>query len=184
VTDASGQPHLFWFTRTPDELGQFLRDAIDAATRNPQLRAEPAPAPPLVFVEAWNELQEGAYVLPTDEDGYAYGHAIAAALGLPWQTLHHRRFASIRATGNRVTGRLLVDDGWSPCDRQKVRIDAKTHAGWVKAATAMTSPGGSLKIRLRSASGRYRLAAAQTVRYRQACSAAITRFDAQHRRSR
>jgi hypothetical protein len=37
--------------------------------------------PPVVLLEAWNELGEGAYVLPTDKDGYSYDQAIARAVG-------------------------------------------------------------------------------------------------------
>jgi hypothetical protein len=48
------------------------------------MRVEPAPAPPVVLIEAWNELEEGAYILPTDEDGYSYGPAVAQAVGIPW----------------------------------------------------------------------------------------------------
>jgi Glycosyltransferase WbsX len=84
VKDSSGVPRLFWFTRTPSEVGGLLRAAIDWVDRNPQMPVEPAPAPPVVLIEAWNELQEGAYVLPTDEDGYGYGQAIAQAVGIPW----------------------------------------------------------------------------------------------------
>src|SRR6184192_574971 len=48
------------------------------------MRVEPAPAPPVILIEAWNELGEGAYVLPTKEDGYRDGQAIAKAVGIPW----------------------------------------------------------------------------------------------------
>jgi Glycosyltransferase WbsX len=84
VRDSSGVPRLFWFVRTPAEIGALLHEAIDWLNGNPQMRVEPAPAPPVVLIEAWNELQEGAYVLPTDEDGYGYGQAIAQAVGIPW----------------------------------------------------------------------------------------------------
>ena len=76
--------HLFWFVRTPAEVGGFLRDAIAWVDAHPTMRIEPAPAPPLVLVEAWNELGEGGYLLPTDADGYRYGQALAGAFGLAW----------------------------------------------------------------------------------------------------
>jgi len=44
------------------------------------LRPESAPAPPLVLIEAWNELGEGSFVVPTAADGTTYGDAIAAML--------------------------------------------------------------------------------------------------------
>jgi hypothetical protein len=84
VHDASGTPRLFWYPRTADEVGGLLHDAIGWVDNNPQTRVEPAPAPPVVLIEAWNELQEGAYVAPTAEDGYSYGRAIAQAVGIPW----------------------------------------------------------------------------------------------------
>src|SRR5207248_1207462 len=62
VKDSSGAPRLYWFTRTPSEVGGLLHDAIDWVNRNPGMRVEPAPAPPVVLIEAWNELEEGAYV--------------------------------------------------------------------------------------------------------------------------
>src|SRR5262249_17275245 len=84
VKDSSNTPRPFWFTRPPDEVGGLVHAAIDWVNGNPQMRVEPAPAPPVVLIEAWNELQEGAYILPTDEDGYSYGQAIAQAVGVPW----------------------------------------------------------------------------------------------------
>jgi hypothetical protein len=75
---------LEWFTRTPDGVGGFLHDAIDWVGAHPPMQVEPAPAPPVVLVEAWNELGEGATVVPTDEGGYTYGQAIAQAVGIPW----------------------------------------------------------------------------------------------------
>jgi hypothetical protein len=44
----------------------------------------PGPAPPVVLIQSWNELQEGAILVPTDQDGYSYGQAIAQAVGIPW----------------------------------------------------------------------------------------------------
>jgi hypothetical protein len=75
---------LEWFTRTPDDVGAFLRDAINWVGAHPAMRVEPAPAPPVVLLYAWNELGEDGYVLPTDEAGYSYGKAIAQAMGIDW----------------------------------------------------------------------------------------------------
>ncbi|MGA9528843.1 MAG: glycoside hydrolase family 99-like domain-containing protein [Terriglobales bacterium] len=71
---------LMWYARTPPEVAALVRDAIDWANYNPQLRPEPAPIPPLVLLEAWNEIGEGSHVVPTVEDGTSYGDAIAAML--------------------------------------------------------------------------------------------------------
>jgi hypothetical protein len=46
----------------------------------PQVRPEAAPAPPIVLIEAWNELSEGSYLVPTVGDGKAYGTALADVL--------------------------------------------------------------------------------------------------------
>jgi hypothetical protein len=71
---------LMWYARSPPQVATLLQDAIHWADSNPQLRSEPAPVPPLVLVEAWNEIGEGSYVVPTSGDGTSYGDAIAAML--------------------------------------------------------------------------------------------------------
>jgi hypothetical protein len=103
VRDSSGVPHLFWFVRTPAEIGGLLHDAIDWVNANPPMRVEPAPAPPLVLIQAWNELQEGSYVLPTDEDGYSYGQAVAQAVGVPWAPPPEHILRIIPSRRGRVT---------------------------------------------------------------------------------
>jgi hypothetical protein len=76
--------HLFWLDRTPKAVGGFLGDAVSWVGSHPRMQVEPAGSPPLVLLEAWNELGEGGYVLPTDGDGFSYGRALAQALGLAW----------------------------------------------------------------------------------------------------
>jgi hypothetical protein len=71
---------LMWYARTPPEVAASVGDAIHWANSNPQLRPEAAPIPPLVLVEAWNEIGEGSFVVPTSGDGMSYGNAIAAML--------------------------------------------------------------------------------------------------------
>jgi hypothetical protein len=84
----SGYPwlfgHLFWTRGSPAEIASFLRDGIDWANANPDRRVLSQDGLPIVLVEAWNEFSEGAWVLPTDMDGYSYGQAIAQAVGIPW----------------------------------------------------------------------------------------------------
>src|SRR5262249_47049299 len=86
--DQGGWPllngHETWFETTPGDVGGLVRDGIDWVNRTPQMRVEPAPAPPVVLIQSWNELQEGAILVPTDQDGYSYGQAIAQAVGIPW----------------------------------------------------------------------------------------------------
>ena len=42
-----------------------------------------SPAPPIVLMEAWNELGEGSFVAPTVGDGTSYGDSLAAMLATP-----------------------------------------------------------------------------------------------------
>jgi hypothetical protein len=67
--------HLFWFERTPSQVGALLRAALGVARR------ERIPGPPLALVASWNELGEGHYILPTIGQRFSYLRAVAAALG-------------------------------------------------------------------------------------------------------
>jgi Glycosyltransferase WbsX len=72
---------LWWYQRSPAQVGSFVQRAIQFEQANPTMRFEPPSAPPLLLIEAWNELGEGAYILPTVGSCHAYGRAIARALG-------------------------------------------------------------------------------------------------------
>jgi len=74
---------LMWYSRTPRDVATFVQGAITWTAANPQLRPEPAPTPPLVLIEAWNEFGEGSHVIPTAGDGTSYGDALAAMLQMP-----------------------------------------------------------------------------------------------------
>jgi hypothetical protein len=74
---------LMWYSRTPQDVAAFTQAAIVWATANPQLRPEPAPTPPLLLIEAWNEFGEGSHVVPTAGDGTSYGDALAVMLQTP-----------------------------------------------------------------------------------------------------
>lgn len=69
-----------WFSRSPQDVAGFVNEAITWADSNPQLRPEPSPTPPIVLIEAWNEVGEGSYLIPTVGDGPSYGDALAAML--------------------------------------------------------------------------------------------------------
>ena len=71
---------LMWYSRTPADVATFAQSAITWTATNPQLRPEPAPTPPLVLMEAWNEFGEGSHIVPTNGDGTSYGDAVAAML--------------------------------------------------------------------------------------------------------
>lgn len=104
--------YRFWFRRSPDEVGQVVRDAVAWASRNPQMRVDSGP--PLVLLSAWNELGEGAYLVPTRQDGFAYGQAIASALGLSWAPQKRALSVVVRGTGSvRVNGSRCP----RPCSR-------------------------------------------------------------------
>ncbi len=74
----------YWYTRSPAVFAGFVRAAIAWVRANPKMRLTPARSRPLVFVEAWNELGEGSYMVPTVGDGNRYGRALASALGIWW----------------------------------------------------------------------------------------------------
>ncbi len=73
---------MMYFARTPNDVSAHALDAITWAERNPRMRVEPSPTPPMVILEAWNEIGEGSYILPTVGDHTAYGDAIANMLTL------------------------------------------------------------------------------------------------------
>jgi hypothetical protein len=69
-----------WYRRGPQEVASLVGDAITWAESNPTLRPESSLTPPLVLIEAWNELGEGSFLVPTVGDGQTYGDALAAML--------------------------------------------------------------------------------------------------------
>ena len=73
---------LVWFRRTPAEFEEFVRAAMRWEQRHPAMRVAPPPQRPVLLIEAWNELGEGSYMVPTIGDRNAYGNALARALGL------------------------------------------------------------------------------------------------------
>jgi glycosyl transferase family WbsX/IPT/TIG domain-containing protein len=69
-----------WYSRSPQEVATLVKSAITWAGAHPKLRPEPSPAPPIVFIEAWNELSEGSFIVPTVGAGTSYGDALGAML--------------------------------------------------------------------------------------------------------
>jgi hypothetical protein len=71
-----------WAHATPDEYGRWLRGLIEQAS------ADVSDPDPLVFINAWNEWAEGAYLEPDEVYGHSYLQAtrrarLAAAAGPP-----------------------------------------------------------------------------------------------------
>jgi hypothetical protein len=164
---------LTWFTRSPADVGGFVKAAVDWVGAHPSMRVEPAPSRPVLFLQSWNELGEGAYVLPTAEDGYAYLQAIASAVGLSWSTTHTRRLTAKMVTKRVLAGALVVNDDWTPCDVERLKLQRRTPHGWFFLRAFSTKPGGSFSVALPFQRGEYRITAPQTMRYQQTCGAAM-----------
>jgi hypothetical protein len=71
---------LFWFRRTPSLFGQFVREALRWSVANPRAIVLGGRRP-FVLIEAWNELGEGSYIVPTVGTCHSYGIALARVLG-------------------------------------------------------------------------------------------------------
>lgn len=97
--------HQTWFVRSPAQVSSFIRDAVAWVHAHPEMRVEPAPAPPVIFIQAWNELQEGSYLVPTDDDGYGYLQAVAEAIGVRWTPPEKRTLSVGASTRGTVTSR-------------------------------------------------------------------------------
>ena len=83
---------LVWYKRTPAEFEEFVHAAIRWEKHHPAMRVAPPPHRPVLLIEAWNELGEGSYMVPTIGDHNAYGNALAQALGLTVVNRHkHNR---------------------------------------------------------------------------------------------
>ena len=64
--------------------------------------AHPIPDGPLMLVNSWNELGEGQTVIPTQEDGYAYGQALAEGVGVPWSPPPQRTITVTASKGGTI----------------------------------------------------------------------------------
>lgn len=68
----------FWYERTPAEFEDFVGVALKWWRDHPQMHV--TGNRPFILIEAWNELGEGSYILPTKGDGDGYGKALNRAL--------------------------------------------------------------------------------------------------------
>lgn len=102
---------LYWVNRVPQDLAAFVNDAITWAESNPKVRPEASPAPPMVLIQGWNELGNGAYMVPTVDDSTSYGDSVAAMLATPPTTV--RSELTLNDSGpsdpNRTVSGKLID---------------------------------------------------------------------------
>ena len=61
--------YLWWLVRSPEQVATFVADAVKWSRAHPAEVVEPTEERPLVFVEAWNELGEGSFLVPNSRDG-------------------------------------------------------------------------------------------------------------------
>lgn len=122
---------LMWFSRTPQDVATFVSDAITWAESNPQLRAEPSPAPPIVLMEAWNELGEGSFITPTVGDGTTYGDSLAAMLAAP--PTRSRTILTLSDSGpadpNRAASGKLTDAAGAPISGVTITLSDTPQTG-------------------------------------------------------
>jgi len=119
-------PNLVWYDRTPRDVANLIDEAIVFAELHPRLRLEPSPEPPLVLVEAWNELGEGGFLVPTKGAGTGYVDVIAAAMTAP-QT-RTRTVLSLAETGaldpSRTASGVLTDAAALPVSGAAISLTA------------------------------------------------------------
>ena len=73
-------PSTFWVDRSPQNATALIGGAITWAESNPAVRPEPSPTPPLVLIQAWNELLQGSMMVPTVGETTSFGDSLAAML--------------------------------------------------------------------------------------------------------
>src|SRR5260370_16160863 len=122
---------LMWFSRSPQDVTAFISDAIIWAESNPRLRAEPSPAPPIVLMEAWNELGEGSFITPTVGDGTTYGDSLAAMLAAP--PTRSRTVLTLSDSGpadpNRADSGKLTDATGAPISGVTITLSDTSTSG-------------------------------------------------------
>jgi hypothetical protein len=122
---------LMWFSRSPQEVTTFVNDAISWTESNPQLRAEPSPGPPIVLLEAWNELGEGSFLTPTVGNGTSYGDSLGAMLATP--ATRSRTVLTLNDSGptssNRTASGKLTDASGAPISGATVALSDTLSSG-------------------------------------------------------
>ena len=148
--------NLWWFDLTPVQLEGFIRDAIDWVEQHPSMSVGSDPAPPLIFLTAWNEFGEGQFIVPTMGNRYSFGQAIASALGLSWDPQPRTVDLSIRGHGSVRVGEttcsaacsVSFDEGLVLVAREaEARVDVRGLDGWVyESEPALLHPDGRRRV--------------------------------------
>jgi len=117
---------LMWYSRSPQNVASFTNSAITWAESNPRFRVEPSPTPPIVLLEAWNELGEGSYIVPTVGDGTSYVDALAQMLQTP--SARVRSVLSLDENGpsasNRSASGALTNASGTPMSAAPITVSA------------------------------------------------------------
>jgi hypothetical protein len=125
---------VYWFDSRPEDVASSLAATIDLAEANPRVRPEPSPGPPLLLLQGWNELSNGAYLVPTVADGTSYGDAIGRVLASPparTRTLLHLDTGSLSAQPPSIGG-TLTDSSGNPLPGEPVLIEIVPAGGAVR----------------------------------------------------
>jgi Glycosyltransferase WbsX len=108
---------LFWVRRNPSAVAAFVDSAIDWAHRH---RRPLDGEPPIVMLEAWNELGEGSYIVPTIGDCHEYGATVARVASTPRRgagrygatPARSRKSASTTSESNSSSARSRAARAW------------------------------------------------------------------------
>lgn len=117
-------PSAFWVGHNPQASTSLIRDAITWAESNPALRPEPSPSPPIVLIQAWNELLQGSMMVPTVGDTTSFGDSLAALLSA--SPTEVRSVLTLSDSGpsvsNRVASGSLIDANGVPVANATVTV--------------------------------------------------------------
>lgn len=109
-------PSTFWVDPSSQNAATLIGDAISWAESNPAVRPEPPPSPPLVLIQAWNELLQGSIMVPTVGQGTSFGDSLAAMLSP--QSAQVRSVLTLSDSGpsdpNRKASGNLIDANGAP----------------------------------------------------------------------
>jgi hypothetical protein len=137
-----------WINTSAQDADGLVRSAVDWAEAHPTSRPEPSPAPPLVFIDAWNELLEGSYLVPTVARQHSFGDAIRAdmARGPDKPRVALQLQATARDAGPPwlAYGTLLDEAGHAVAGGVAIDVQPLDGAGVVSAhATSGIVPAGA-----------------------------------------